>query len=129
MSDKPETATTLLNNLIVCPSDNWEAGTRGFCKPEEPTDATSWAIYMMQPWQILADEDKKKERVKELLEAPNGLDWFDAEAYTVVSGEMATWTYSGLEAFRDTINDVLKVWDDFNGDVKRLKDEIQKDDG
>jgi hypothetical protein len=108
-----------LKTLKICPSDNWEAGIRGWTHPEEPTNAEAWGVYFIAPWKLNAPDKDKQEQIEKLKEE-NGRAfkaYFEADTYMMFGDKTATFSKQGLVEFRDAIDECIKMWDSFDEEI------------
>tara|TARA_R100000049_G_C1866129_1_gene27685 strand:+ start:184 stop:546 length:363 start_codon:yes stop_codon:yes gene_type:complete len=117
--------TEKLKTLKVCPNDSWEAATRGWTHPEEPTNAEAWGIYFIAPWKIKSSDEEKQKKIDEL-KKENGKAfkfYLEADVYFMFGDRTSTFSKQGLKEFRDAINETIEVWDEFDAEVEEKSNE------
>jgi hypothetical protein len=111
----------IMNILSMHRDDDYEAGTRGWTKPNSPHQHQSWAIFINKPWRY--DKiDEKEEPAKDAPIILRSSVESNTTVYGLLNGEMAEWSREGLQNYRDAINEVLALWDDLDEQEAKLND-------
>jgi hypothetical protein len=103
----------IVNILSPHRDDEYEMGCRGWVRPNSKLQSASWAIFINKPWA----NDNEEEETKELTNATDILRATiesNTTVYSLMSDEMQDWDKQGLTNYRDAINEVLQLWDDFD---------------
>ena len=103
----------IVNILSSHPNDEYEMGCRGWVRPNSKLQSASWAIFINKPWA----NDNEEEETKELTNATDILRATiesNTTVYSLMSDEMQDWDKQGLTNYRDALNEVLQLWDDFD---------------
>jgi hypothetical protein len=103
----------IVNILSPHRDDEYEMGCRGWVRPNSKLQSASWAIFINKPWKYGKDEEETKELTSatEILRATIESN---TTVYSVMSDEMQDWDKEGLTSFMNTIQEVLRLWDDLD---------------